>query len=57
MKRTVYCWLGKATLGLVFFVEGWRKIAELRYGWEPYTEANLVNEDRLPASTFRLEIQ
>lgn len=42
---------------IIIPVEGWRKIAELRYGWEPYTEANLVNEDRLPASTFRLKIQ
>lgn len=25
----------------------------VRYGWQPYTEANLVNEDGLPASTFR----
>jgi len=25
----------------------------VRYGWQPYTEANLVNEAGLPASTFR----
>lgn len=24
----------------------------IRYGWQPYTEANLVNGDALPASTF-----
>ena len=25
----------------------------IRYGWQPYTNANLVNGDRLPASTFK----
>ena len=25
----------------------------IRYGWQPYTEANLVNSDSLPASTFK----
>lgn len=27
----------------------------VRYGWQPYTTANLVNEAGLPASTFRTE--
>ncbi len=27
----------------------------VRYGWQPFTRANLVNADRLPASTFRAE--
>lgn len=27
----------------------------VRYGWQPYTTANLVNEAGLPASTFRME--
>lgn len=27
----------------------------VRYAWQPYTRANLVNADRLPASTFRVE--
>ncbi len=27
----------------------------VRYGWQPYTRANLVNGDGLPASTFRAE--
>lgn len=27
------------------------------YGWEPYSDANLVNEGNLPASTFKLKIQ
>ena len=29
----------------------------VRYGWRPYTEANLVNGENLPASTFRLSDQ
>lgn len=28
----------------------------VRYGWQPYTRANLVNGDGLPASTFRGEV-
>lgn len=28
----------------------------VRYGWRPFTRANLVNRDGLPASTFRAEI-
>lgn len=28
----------------------------VRYGWQPFTRANLVNKEGLPASTFRLEI-
>ncbi|MEG2150001.1 MAG: GDSL-type esterase/lipase family protein [Bacteroidaceae bacterium] len=27
----------------------------VRYGWQPFTQANLVNEANLPASTFRSE--
>lgn len=27
----------------------------VRYGWQPFTRANLVNGDNLPASTFALE--
>lgn len=29
----------------------------VRYGWQPFTRANLINSDSLPASTFRLEVQ
>lgn len=32
-------------------------IVEVRYGWEPFTDANLVNGVGMPASTFRLVIQ
>lgn len=28
----------------------------IRYAWKPYTDANLVNEHNLPASTFEIEI-
>lgn len=28
----------------------------VRYGWQPFTRANLVGSDRLPASTFRASI-
>jgi len=29
----------------------------VRYGWQPYTESNLVNADGLPASTFMEEVE
>lgn len=28
----------------------------VRYGWQPYTTANLINGEALPASTFKIEI-
>ncbi len=28
-----------------------------RYGWQPFTRANLVNSDNLPASTFKIEVE
>ena len=33
-----------------------REAHRIRYGWQPYTDANLVNEHNLPASTFEIEI-
>lgn len=33
-----------------------KSIVEVRYGWEPFTNANLVNGAGIPASTFRVEI-
>jgi len=30
---------------------------EVLYGWESYTDANLVNNENLPASTFKIRIQ
>lgn len=32
------------------------KPAFVYYGWQPFTDANLVNAEELPASTFKLEI-
>ncbi len=29
----------------------------VRYGWQPFTRANLVNREGLPASTFRIKIE
>ena len=29
----------------------------VRYGWQPFTRANLVNESLLPASTFQVEVK
>lgn len=29
----------------------------LRYAWQPYTDANMVNSDGLPASTFEVEVE
>ena len=30
---------------------------EVRYGWQPFTRANLVNEAGLPTSTFKLNLR
>ena len=27
------------------------------YGWKPFTDANLINADHLPASTFKIKVQ
>lgn len=29
----------------------------VRYGWQPYTDANLVNGEGHPASTFKTEVK
>src|SRR5690606_6880359 len=34
-----------------------KTITEVVYGWKPFSEGNLINEENLPASTFKLEIQ
>lgn len=33
------------------------KPVELLYGWKPFTDANLINIEQLPASTFKIKIQ
>jgi sialate O-acetylesterase len=27
------------------------------YGWKPYSDANLVNNEGLPASTFKIKVE
>ena len=34
-----------------------QKPARVFYGWKPFTDANLVNAEMLPASTFKLEVK
>ena len=34
-----------------------KEIRYVRYGWAPFTRANLINKDGLPASTFRSDIE
>lgn len=33
------------------------KAHRVRYGWKPYTDANLINESGLPASTFEIAVE
>ena len=33
-----------------------REAHRVRYAWKPYTDANLVNEAGLPASTFEIRV-
>lgn len=40
---------------LKVFSEKVKRPRYVRYGWQPFTRANLVNADGLPASTFRAE--
>ena len=34
-----------------------KKPAFIYYGWQPFTDANLVNSALLPASTFKLKVE
>jgi len=34
-----------------------QKPTYVRYGWKPYSTGNLINESKLPASTFQIEIR
>ena len=38
-------------------IEGCDNAHRVRYAWKPYTDANLVNEADLPASTFEIHIE
>lgn len=41
---------------VVVMAEGVTHPRFVRYGWQPFTRANLINGAQLPASTFRIEI-
>lgn len=41
---------------VVVMAEGVTHPRFVRYGWQPFTRANLVNSAQLPTSTFRIEI-
>lgn len=36
---------------------GSKDVKRVRYGWKPYSRGNLVDETKLPASTFEKEVQ
>ena len=38
-------------------IEGFDTARRVRYAWKPYTDANLVNEEGLPASTFEITVE
>ncbi|MBO7272127.1 MAG: sialate O-acetylesterase [Bacteroidaceae bacterium] len=38
-------------------IEGYSNAHRVRYAWKPYTDANLVNESDLPASTFEVKVE
>lgn len=38
-------------------IEGHSLAHSIRYAWKPYTDANLINEVGLPASTFEIEVE
>ncbi len=38
-------------------IDGYSNARRIRYAWKPYTDANLVNETGLPASTFEITIE
>ncbi|HEY1113670.1 MAG TPA: GDSL-type esterase/lipase family protein [Chitinophagaceae bacterium] len=42
---------------VVITLTGKERIREVRYGWAPFTNANLINEAGLPASIFKLTIR
>ena len=43
--------------GNTIVIEGFNNVHRVRYAWKPYTDANLVNESGLPASTFELYME
>ena len=43
--------------GNCIIIEGFDKAQRVRYAWKPYTDANLINETGLPASTFEITVK
>ena len=43
--------------GNIIIIEGFGHAQRVRYAWKPYTDANLVNEAGLPASTFEITVK
>lgn len=41
---------------LLLHADGVTAPQSVRYGWQPYTRANLINTDSLPASTFMINV-
>ena len=39
---------------IIISLEANHNVTDVRYAWQPYTTANLVNSDGLPASTFKM---
>jgi sialate O-acetylesterase len=42
---------------VVISIDKNEKPVKILYGWKPYTDANLVNSEGLPASTFEIKIE
>jgi sialate O-acetylesterase len=38
-------------------IEAKQKPAIVYYGWKPYSDANLVNAENLPASSFKINVK
>lgn len=45
------------TRGNVVVINSTQKPAFVFYGWKPFTDANLVNAEMLPASTFKIPVE
>ena len=43
--------------GNSIIIEGHSAACRVRYAWKPFTDANLVNETGLPASTFEITVE
>lgn len=41
---------------VLLYAQGVTDARSVRYGWQPFTRANLINDKQLPASTFMIDI-